>query len=285
MKTLIIGAGKIGKAIQSGFKPDVGFEFWDKDSSKVENQRSIEDAVASADVVFLCVPSTCLFEAVNSLKEHVKANTFVVSLTKGIESNTSKFAAEFFPEYFSKENFALLSGPMLADELIAGKKGSAVVASANTKIFEALKNTFRDDFLNLEYSSDVYSVSMSGVLKNIYTIALGIADGLGFGKDQKGELSSRAISEAMLVIKELSGDPEVFLGTAGVADFVATSTSSDSMNFKAGKSIAEGKEYPVSEGVHSLSFLVSRLKDITKFPLLNSINEILLKKRRPQDLI
>ncbi len=126
---------------------------------------------------------------------------------------------------------------------------------------------------------------MSGVLKNIYTIAIGIADGLGFGKDQKGELSSRAISEAMLVIKELSGDPEIFLGTAGVADFVATSTSSDSMNFKAGKCIAEGNEYPVSEGIHSLPLLVSRLKDVSKFPLLNSINEILLKRRRPENLI
>ncbi len=136
MKVLIVGAGKIGRAIQSGFKPGVAFEFWDKDPSKVSNQRSLEEAVFSADLVFLCIPSTCLFEAINSLKGHIKASTFVVSLTKGIESNTSKFASELFPEYFSKESFALLSGPMLADELIAGKKGSAVVASANKEIFE-----------------------------------------------------------------------------------------------------------------------------------------------------
>ncbi len=126
---------------------------------------------------------------------------------------------------------------------------------------------------------------MSGVLKNIYTIAIGIADGLGFGKDQKGELSSQAISEAMQVIKELSGNPEVFLGTAGVADFVATSTSADSMNFKAGKCIAEGQEHPISEGVHSLPLLAAKLKDLSKFPLLNSLNDILLKKKRPENLI
>ena len=285
MEVLIIGAGKIGQAIQSGFKADVLSVFWDKDPSKVPNQKTLEESLVLADIVFLCVPSTGLMEALTALKEHLKPKTFVVSLTKGMEPESAKFAAELFSEYLPKQNFALLSGPMLADELILGKKGSAVVASANKEIFEALRALFKEDFLDLEYSDDVYSVSICGVLKNVYTISLGIADGLSWGKDVKGEISSRAITEAMAVIAELQGNPEVFLGTSGVADFVATSTSADSMNFKAGKSIAENKEYRISEGVKSLPLLVSRLKDVTVYPLLNSIYEILLKKKRPEDLI
>ncbi len=285
MKVLIIGAGKIGQAIQSGFKADVSFEFWDKDPSKVPNQKILAEALSLADLVFLCVPSTGLLEATLALKEHIKATTFVVSLTKGMEPTGLKFSSELFSEYLAKESFALLSGPMLADELISGKKGSAVVASANKEIFEALKSLFREDFLDLEYDSDVYSVSICGVLKNVYALAMGIADGLSCGNDLKGELSSKAIEEAMSVISELSGNPKVFLGTAGVADFVATANSSESMNFQAGKCIAESKEYRVSEGVKSLPLLVSRLKDVSVYPLLNSVYEILLKKKRPEDLI
>ena len=78
---------------------------------------------------------------------------------------------------------------------------------------------------------------MAGVLKNIYAIVLGIADGLEFDGNAKGWIAARATNEMLAIAETLGADKKIMLGTAGLADFIATAYSPYSRNREIGDEI------------------------------------------------
>lgn len=285
---VIIGAGEIGRAIGKiiGVKSDFQIEFWDKDESKVSNQKTFEKIIPQADFIFLCVPSWVMREAINPFIDFLKRKTIVFSFAKGIEKETKKFIPEILDELFRDNEWAIICGPMLSDELEQGKVGAGMLASKTREVYEKSLNIFDNTGLILEYSSDYMSVALASVLKNIYALGLGIAGGLSFGDNLKGYLISLAIKEMREIAILLNCDQEVILGSAGLGDLVATSFSSYSRNRENGGKIAEGKKCDtMSEGFMSLSSVTRFVGEkISDFKFLGAINSICAENRDAREI-
>ena len=281
---VIIGAGEIGKALEKVLrKQNLAISLWDKDPSKVRSQKPLKEIVPDADFLFLCIPSWALRNALNNLLPFLNKKTLIISLAKGIEENTKKTTDELLQELLPRgQNFALLFGPMLAEELTKGMVGIGVVASKNQKAFHQLAKIFTHTNLYLEYSKDIRGVALSGVLKNIYAIALGIADGLRWGGNAKGWLVARAINEMAKIAQMLGGKKETALGTAGLGDLIATGFSPYSRNRRIGyELVRNGRSHLQSEGFISLSPLGKRLyKNKEKFLLLKALEDIIIRNKK-----
>lgn len=299
-KAVIIGAGEIGSAIKSvlSSKKDVEVELWDKDESKIPDQKPLAAIIPSADFVFLCVPSWAMRAAAGGIVPLLNKNATVISLAKGIAPTLAgkvpfytmdDLLEEILPK---KQKSAILSGPMLAEELVQGMGGFGVVASTDREVFEELKKLFIGTKLFVEYSKDVRGVSLAGILKNIYAVGLGIVDGLGWSGDIKGWLTAKAINEMAEVIKILKGKSETALGTAGLGDLVATGFSEYSRNREAGEELVKTKECCLkSEGINSLPVIIELLGlgraaalggKSEKFPILKSLERIILKRENAE---
>lgn len=277
---LILGAGAIGLAIEKilgGKKYQI--ELWDKDTSKVPGQKLLADAAGSADVIFLCIPSSVVREALSLIKPNLTEKKIIVSLSKGIEAATGKTMDEVLSEILpAGQPFALLSGPMLAQEFMHGKHGSAVVASADAAARKMLADLFADTILRTEPSDDVRGVALVGVLKNIYAIALGIADGLGWGENEKGRLVASATSEMAEIACLLGGTAGAALSCAGLGDLVATGFSVSSFNHRCGDSIAKTGTILSCEGVSSMPSLAGKVADIKPFPIFAALKSIIVER-------
>lgn len=283
-KIVIIGAGEIGRAIEKVLSvKDLDVQIWDKDESKVAGQKPLAKIIPEADIVFLCVPSWAMRQAATETKPFLNKNTVIISLAKGLEESSKKTAYEILEEVLTKDmQIAILSGPMLAEELIQGKFAMGVVASKNIETFKKIEELFEGEnptSLHVEYSSDIRGVAFCGVLKNIYAVALGIADGLGLGSDVKGWLVSESIKEMQEIIRILGGKPETALGPAGVGDLITTGFSNYSSNHQIGGELVKtGKYSKKSEGFVSLPSIIDLLdKSIKKFKLLNALNVSILQ--------
>lgn len=294
-KVVIIGAGEIGSAIKSvlSSKKDVEVELRDKNESKIPDQKPLAAIIPSADFVFLCVPSWAMRAAAGGVAPLLNKNAAVISLAKGIEMDSKKTIDDLLEEILpKKQKFALLSGPMIAEELVQGMGGFGVVASTDREVFEELKKLFIGTKLFVEYSKDVRGVSLAGILKNIYAVGLGIVDGLGWSGDIKGWLTAKAINEMAEVIKILKGKSETALGTAGLGDLVATGFSEYSRNREAGEELIKTKECCLkSEGINSLPVIIELLglgratalsRKSEKFPILKSLERIILKRENAE---
>lgn len=274
----IIGAGELGRAIS---KPlvlkNIPPVFWDTDPSRVPSSASLEAVVSPADYVLLCVPSWAMRAAITGIMPFLRADAVVVSFAKGMEERSLKTMAELLPELLpAGQTFVVVGGPMLAAEISAGKNAAGVFASKNQKALEKIKAVFSSSRFNVEISNDVSGVSLAGVLKNIYAVALGIADGLGMSGNEKGWIVSKAIQEMVAIAAVFMINEKTILGTAGVADLIATGYSEYSRNREVGAEIVKNGICNLKgEGLISLPFLIKRLGEkAAAFPLLILVQEV-----------
>lgn len=278
---LILGAGEIGSAIKTLLEPKCGerIDCWDKDPSLVPDQQNIADLAKKANIVFLCIPTKAVTFAIKDMRDSINDETIFISVSKGM-SEDGLFVDELIKSVLPENQpIALLSGPMLAEELLSGKGGAAVVAADSKDAADKVLALFSKSDLRLSYSSDVHGTAISGVMKNIYTIAVGIAHGLGFGDNMKGYVSSLAVQEMLQIADELKIDPKCILGVSGLGDFIATSAGPNSSNFTLGMLLGErGKILGTSEGYLALPYFVSKLKDTKVYPLLSVLEQVLLEK-------
>ena len=236
--------------------------------------------IPSADFVFLCVPSWAIRSVLSEAVSALRPTSVVVSFSKGMDAaRGQKTTGELLPELLPKlQPFVVVGGPMLAAEIAAGKNAAAVFASPFVVAAKRVADLFRAPIFAVEVSSDAASVSLAGVLKNIYAIGFGIADGLELDGNAKGWIAARAVNE-MLAIAELFGaDKKIILGTAGLADFIATAYSPYSRNREVGDEIVKsGKCNLKGEGTASILPLLVRLgAHASEFALLNVIKSIVI---------
>jgi glycerol-3-phosphate dehydrogenase (NAD(P)+) len=276
---LIVGAGKLGQALGACLRANgkEKISFWDTDPTKVVNERPLHEAVSLADFVFLCLNSWDVRSALSDAAAGLKQGTIVVIFSKGVDVATGYTTGELLPELLPKlQPFVIVGGPMLAAEIVAGQNASAVFASPDLAIAEKTADLFRSKVFAVEVSRDAMSVSLAGVLKNIYAVGLGIADGLELDGNAKGWLVARAVGEMLAITEILGADKKIILGTAGLADFVATAYSPHSRNRTVGNEIVKnGKCNLRGEGTTSLPLLAERLgSHAAQFPLFNAIKRI-----------
>jgi glycerol-3-phosphate dehydrogenase (NAD(P)+) len=280
---LFIGAGKLGRAL-GGVLERAGSRvaYWDKMPGAVKDQRPLDELVPTATTVFFCVPTKGLDEAARATAPHLKKGTVAVCVSKGLEEGSGRHAREIIAAALPRAGFVFFGGPLLADEIGAGKAGIGVAASKSRAARGRLAALFEGTPLVVESSADEDGVVWSAILKNIYAVALGVAAGLGWGSNAKGWLTSEATIEADALIALLGGKRGTFIGTAGLGDFVATGFSPSSMNRRAGEEIARTGRCTVgSEGCLTLPTLLKRLGPgrIAKFRLLAALRAVILDAR------
>jgi glycerol-3-phosphate dehydrogenase len=108
--------------------------------------------------------------------------------------------------------------------------------------------------------TDPIGLELSGALKNVYAIAAGMSDGLGFKNNARASsyflitpatcfalmanavIITRGLSEMTVIGSAYGASPLTFLGLAGVGDLFLTCTSSTSRNYTVGYRLGQGEK-------------------------------------------
>lgn len=278
-KIAIIGVGNFGAAMQHllSASPTYELALWDSDLTKVPGQLTLQETLQGASIIFLCVSSWSLREAAVSLLDFIAEGAIIICPTKGIEEKTLKTSDEVLQDVFrGKAVVSLLHGPMLAAEIMQNLPAFSVLAVPSREIFDRVAAVFSSSALHLEYSSDVHGVALAGVLKNIYSIGLGMTSALALGSNFRGWFVQVALEEMNTIITGLGGNSATAYTSAGIADMVATGFSPYSRNCKVGQEIVQNGEcVTVSEGGESLPQMVELLKQASiSAPIVSSIAKI-----------
>ncbi len=282
---VLIGAGHIGTALHALLAPYNTVSSWDTIPGKVLEQKSLAEIIPNAQIIFLCVPTVAVRAAVEEIIQYLTPQTVVVSVSKGLEPNTKKSVDQVLSETLpAGQPHAFLGGPMLAKEINEGKSAMAVCGTHTRSAATLVKKAFIRSALRIEYSADIRGVALAGVLKNIYTLPMGMASGLDLGNNTIGWLAARGLNEMQTLMPMLGGKKKTLLTTAGLGDFIATATSPLSMNFKAGQEIARtGAATTRSEGIVTLPSLITMINSNTKkLPLLQCVAKIILEQQDPR---
>jgi glycerol-3-phosphate dehydrogenase (NAD(P)+) len=182
----------------------------------------------------------------------------VVSLTKGLEMGTRLRMSQVVHEVLPGHPVAVLTGPNLAKEILAGHAAAAVVAMADEFISTELQRVFASDVFRVYVNRDVVGSEVGGVVKNVIAIAAGMADGLGTGDNTRAAVITRGLAEMTRLGVAMGGEPMTFAGMAGMGDLVATCISPQSRNRSVGEQIGQGKT--IDEVIASMNQVAEGVK-------------------------
>lgn len=221
----------------------------------------LADAVSGADVIALAVPARGMREVVDFVAHTARSGVPLMSLAKGLERGTLQRMSEVIAEVAPNHPVAVLSGPNLAREILAGQPAASVVACADVEIARRLQEQFTRPTFRLYTNSDVTGCEIGGVVKNVVAIAAGIAQGFGFGDNTRATLVTRGLAEMSRLGVALGANALTFAGLAGMGDVMATCSSLQSRNTSVGIRLGRGESIAdimssmtmVAEGVNSAS--------------------------------
>jgi len=202
---------------------------------------SMADAVEGASVVVMGVPSHGFRDVLANVRRVMPDAAPVLSLAKGFEQETLLRMTEVVAELCPDSPAGVLTGPNLAQEVIAGQPTATVVAFADEALARELQGLFGTETLRVYTNTDVIGCETAGAVKNVMAIAAGMAVGLGLGDNTRATVITRSLAEVARLGTALGGDPLTFGGLAGLGDLVATCTSTKSRNFSVGVQLASGK--------------------------------------------
>jgi len=267
---LIIGYGEMGHAMEYLLAARHRLSFWDIRPLTGQGSPVLELAVAGADFVLCCVPVTPLAALAARVLPALSPGCLSLSVAKGLDAQ-GRSAAQIFAEVYGRtRRYGVLYGPMIAEEICAGRPAFAEAGLSHADDFDAVAGLFAGSGLALDYTDDITGISWASVLKNIYAMLFGAAEELHLGDNVRGFLTVRALGEMQAIVAGQSGQAATARNLAGLGDLITTATSAGSHHRELGRRLAQGECGRLTgEGIHALEMLRRfGLVDVERHPLL-----------------
>jgi glycerol-3-phosphate dehydrogenase (NAD(P)+) len=200
------------------------------------------EAAEGADIVVLAVPSQTLRTNLSEWGSVLPRGAAIVSLMKGVELGTTKRMSEVIAEVggVESERIVVVSGPNLAKEIALKQPAASVVACIDAATAEMVAEASNPPYFRPYTNTDVVGTELSGAVKNVIALAVGMAEGLGMGDNSKASIITRGLAETTRLGLALGADPMTFAGLAGVGDLIATCMSPLSRNRTFGLYLGRG---------------------------------------------
>ena len=245
--------------------------------------KSIEEVCTGKDVLLFAVPSVFVRSTTAKARPYIPDGQILVDVAKGMEPDTLYTMTEVIADELNREGgpkgvkLVALSGPTHAEE---------VALDLPTTIVSACPDVYTN--------ADIKGVELSGALKNVIALGVGISTGLGYGDNARAALITRGIAEIARLGVAMGCNIHTFAGLAGIGDLIVTATSMHSRNNRAGILIGKGKSPEqavkevgmVVEGINALPAAMElAAKYNVEMPIVQTVNAIVKEGMSASDAL
>lgn len=266
-------------------------------SKKLSVEKDLEKALYDADVIVESVTTKGIRPVFLKIRKLGGVNCPIILTSKGIEQDTGLLLPEIILEVLGQDyrmQIGQLSGPTLADEVMAKHPTSAVAAAYSKKVAELIQDLFTSSYFRLYLSDDVSGVALGGSIKNVMAIASGIAEGLGYGHNTKSAIIARGLHEMKRLAPCKGAKEETLNGLAGLGDLCVTCMSSLSRNYRFGHMIGTGMtteeaQKKINMVVEGASTVISAQQLADKYqldlPITQAVYSVLIEGVDPKEAV
>ena len=212
-------------------------------------------AVKGCGLVVMATPSFAVRSTAASLKGLLDPGTILVSVSKGIEKDTSLRLSEIIEQEVGEAcPVVVLSGPSHAEEVGRHIPTGVVAAADDYKVAQKVQDVFMNGRFRVYTSDDKVGTEICAALKNVIALCAGCCDGMNCGDNTKALLMTRGMAEMARLGVALGGKKESFTGLAGMGDLIVTCCSMHSRNRRCGILIGQGM--PVQQAIGEIGAVV-----------------------------
>lgn len=202
----------------------------------------IIDCINQANILVFVVPHQFIKNIILQIKDKIKENTYLISLTKGAlyKNGELTLISEFISRELNNE-CAVLMGANIANQIAEGCISEGTLACKSEKLKKIFMDIFNCYNYRVAYTEDVSGVELCGTLKNIVSLAYGIANGLGYPSNTTIAILRNGLKEMVKFCTMFYSDVkyETFFESSGIADLFVSSLSG--RNYKCGEKLPSMK--------------------------------------------
>lgn len=252
-----------------------------------------KEFIEEMDVVLFAIPTQFLRESLGVLRPKLDMDNMplMIFVNKGIEIGSHALTLEIIadtcgPEIAKAATF--ISGPSFAKEIVDRQPTSVSVASFTEAEAGKTAMLFHQPHFRCYINGDPIGIELSGALKNVYAIAAGMSDGLGFQNNTRAMIITRGLAELTCIGTAYGASPLTFLGLAGVGDLLLTCSSSNSRNYTVGYRLGQGESLDeivktlgsVAEGVPTAKGAKMIIDELgVNAPIASSVYDVLYNNK------
>ena len=209
--------------------------------------KSVEEVCRDKDILLFAVPSVFVRSTAAKARPYVAEGQIIVDVAKGIEPDTLYTMTEVLADELGREggpkkvHLVALSGPTHAEEVAIDLPTTIVSASPDVEAAQFVQEVFSNSVMRVYTNEDIKGVELSGAMKNVIALGVGISTGLGYGDNARAALITRGIAEIARLGVAMGCNVHTFAGLAGIGDLIVTATSMHSRNNRAGILIGKGE--------------------------------------------
>ena len=203
---------------------------------------NIRSAVNSSDVVILVTPAAYLKTALEGMEDNDLEGKTVCSGIKGIIPGDNCVTGEYLIRRYlvPDENIVIITGPSHAEEVSTEKLTYLTFASGDSERASGVASLFSNRWIRTLISEDFIGTEYAAVMKNIYAIAAGIANGMAYGDNFIAVLLANAAGEMSRFVNAISPLQREITESPYLGDLLVTGYSQFSRNRNLGFMIGKG---------------------------------------------
>lgn len=212
------------------------------DLSLINPSDNIRSAVDSSEVIILVTPAAYLKAGLDGMEDDALEGKTVCSGIKGIIPDDNCVTGEFLIRRYlvPDENIVIITGPSHAEEVAAEKLTYLTFASRSSERASRVSSLFSNRWIRTLISEDFIGTEYAAVMKNIYAIAAGIANGLAYGDNFIAVLLANAAGEMSRFVNAVSPLKREITESPYLGDLLVTGYSQFSRNRNLGFMIGKG---------------------------------------------
>ena len=262
--------------------------------SKIKPTHKITKVLSDSTHIVLAVPSAFLKKAFEKADPEVLKEKHFISGIKGIIPELGLTIIDFLKQeyHIPDSQITIVSGPTHAEEIALRRQSYLTIANKDVKIAESVAESFKNQYINTSILKDVEGIEYSAIMKNIISIAGGIAHGLKYGDNFHAVLVSNSMKEISLFLQTVIPMDRDLNRAVYLGDLLVTAYSQFSRNRTFGGMIGKGYSVQsalvemtmVAEGYYASKniYLKAKKYDL-HLPICESVYRILYEDSDPSD--
>jgi glycerol-3-phosphate dehydrogenase (NAD(P)+) len=201
----------------------------------------MREALKQPGFVLMAPPAQYLRSVAVTMRPYLPKGVPVVSCSKGIERGSCALMPEVIAAELPDAKVGVLSGPSFAAEIAAQLPCAVDLAFRDLALAMRLAAEMSNGHFCALACEDVTGVSLGGVMKNVVSIASGIAAGRGMGESARATVITVGLSEARALMQAMGGQAATAMRMSGVGDMMLTANSLKSRNTSLGLALGQGR--------------------------------------------
>ncbi len=244
-----------------------------------ERSRELGDVLDGSHIVV---------HAIGALPAPAKHPKGIGSLARDKAHLVNERVSEVMLAGMATQKVGALAGPALPADMAESMYSSMVIASRFDDVVEEGRRLLNAPPVLRVYSSkDLVGVELASALSGAYTVALGMADGLGTSPGARAVLVTRAVAEASRLGQAAGAEARTFAGLSGLGNLLVRSSGDRSADYVLGRCLADGivtADGSRTEGARAALAAVELAASLrVRMPVLQGIADVLTGKLEPRE--